>query len=80
MSEINNSLFIITGAGSGIGQALTLKAISEGAKVIAADVNEAGLDETIRQANGKAEKYILDVSNPEQIKAFAADIIQKHPN
>ncbi len=80
MSEINNSLFIITGAGSGIGQALTLKAITEGARVIAADINEAGLDETIRQANGKAEKYILDVANPEQIKAFAADILQKHPN
>ena len=61
MSELKNSLFIITGAGSGIGQALTLKAIVEGANVIAADINEQGLDETIAQTNGKAEKYILDV-------------------
>lgn len=80
MSEIKGSLFIITGAGSGIGQALTLKAVTEGANVIATDVNEKGLDETIAQTNGKAEKYLLDVANHEAIKTFAADIIQKHPN
>lgn len=80
MSEINNSLFIITGSGSGIGQALAIKAIAEGAHVIASDVNEIGLDETIRLTNGKAEKYILDVSHPEQIKSFATDILQKHPD
>ena len=80
MSELKNSLFIITGAGSGIGQALTLKAIAEGANVIAADINEQGLDETIAQTNGKAEKYILDVANHAAIISFAADIIKKHPN
>lgn len=80
MSQIKDSLFIITGAGSGIGQALTLKAIAEGAKVIASDVNEKGLDETIAQTHGKAEKYILDVADPEQIKSFANNIIQKYPN
>ncbi len=80
MSEIKNSLFIITGAGSGIGQALTIKAIAEGANVIASDVNEKELDETIAQTNGKAEKYVLDVANHEAIKTFAADIIQKYPN
>ena len=80
MSELKNSLFIITGAGSGIGQSLTLKAIAEGANVIAADINEQGLDETIALANGKAEKYILDVANHEAINSFAADIIKKHPN
>lgn len=80
MSQIKDSLFIITGAGSGIGQALTLKAIAEGAKVIASDLNEKGLDETIAQSNGKAEKYILDVANHEQIQKFAADILNKYPN
>lgn len=80
MSEIKGSLFIITGAGSGIGQALTIKAIEEGAKVIASDVNEKGLDETITLTSGRAEKYLLDVANHEAIKTFAMDIIQKHPN
>lgn len=79
MSEIKNSLFIITGAGSGIGQALSLKAIADGARVIASDVNEQGLDKTIAQTNGKAEKYILDVANHDAIKLFAQTIIQKYP-
>lgn len=79
MSEIKNSLFIITGAGSGIGQALTLKAIAAGAKVIASDVNEKALDETIALSNGKAERHLLDVADAEQIKSFASDIIKKHP-
>lgn len=80
MSQIANSLFIITGAGSGIGRALTIKAIAEGAHVIASDVNEQGLDETIQLVNNKAEKYILDVSNHEAINSFAETIIQKYPN
>ena len=80
MSEIKNSLFIITGAGSGIGQALTLKALAEGAHVIASDVNEKGLDETIAKTNGKAEKYILDVANHDAIKLFAKTILQKYPD
>lgn len=80
MSEIKNSLFVITGAGSGIGRALTILAIHEGAKVIATDVNEQGLDETIRLSNGKVEKYHLDVANHEAIKSFATAIIQKYPN
>ena len=80
MSEIKNSLFVITGAGSGIGRALSILAISEGAKVVASDVNEKGLDETIALTNGKAEKYLLDVANHEEIKSFAAAIIQKYPN
>ncbi len=80
MSQIKDTLFIITGAGSGIGQALTIKAIEEGAKVIASDINEKGLDETIAQSNGKAEKYLLDVADAAQIEQFAKTILQKYPN
>jgi butyryl-CoA dehydrogenase len=77
MSEIKDSLFIVTGAASGIGRALTLKAAQE-TNVIACDVNEKGLDETIGLSGNKAEKYILDVSNPEQIQVFATDILKNY--
>lgn len=80
MSEIKNSLFIITGAGSGIGRALTLLAINEGAKVIASDVDEQGLNETIALTNNKAEKQVLDVANHEAIKSFTKSILEKYPN
>ena len=80
MSQIKDSLFIITGAASGIGRALTMNAINEGAKVIATDVNEQDLDETISLTGEKAEKYLLDVANPEQIQTFASAILQKYPD
>lgn len=78
MSQIKDSVFIVTGAASGIGRALVIQAAAAGAKVIATDVNEAGLDETVNQATGAIEKYILDVSDAEQIKTFANVIINKH--
>ncbi len=80
MSEIKNSLFIITGAGSGIGRALTIKAVAENANVVVSDVNEQGLDETIKLVHGKAEKHLLDVADAIQIEQFAKNILQKHPD
>jgi butyryl-CoA dehydrogenase len=78
MSQIKDSIFIITGAASGIGRALAIQAAAAGAKVIATDVNEAGLNETISQTKGNIEKYMLDVSDAEQIRTFASETIKKH--
>lgn len=78
MSQIKDSVFIVTGAASGIGRALAIQAAAAGAKVIATDVNESGLDETISLATGNIEKYLLDVSDAEQIKTFASETIKKH--
>lgn len=80
MSAIKNSLFVITGAGSGIGRALTLLAINEGAKVIATDVNEKGLEETIAFSNKKAEKYVFDVADSDAILTFTAYVLQTYPD
>lgn len=78
MSQIKDSVFIITGAASGIGRELAIQAAAAGAKVIATDVNEAGLDETVSLSTGIIEKHILDVSDAEQITVFAAETIKKH--
>jgi NAD(P)-dependent dehydrogenase (short-subunit alcohol dehydrogenase family) len=43
---MKDTFFIITGAGSGIGQALAVLAASKGAKVIATDINTEGLEKT----------------------------------
>ena len=76
MSEIKNSIFIVTGAGSGIGRALAIRASMEGAKVIATDVK--GLDETLQLSKGDMETFVLDVSNAEQIENFASGILKKY--
>lgn len=68
-------LCFITGAGSGIGRAAALAFALEGAKVVAADVSEAGNQETVRQVEelgGRAIAVHCDVTCSADIKAALA--------
>lgn len=69
-----HSVFIITGAASGIGQQLAIQAAAQGADVIALDVNETGLAETAAQ-NPRIRTRQLDVSKADDIRAFADETI-----
>lgn len=83
MTRVRDSVFIITGAASGIGRAVAIGAARAGALVLATDVNRAGLDETavlIQQAGGKVQSRRLDVADAEQITAFADYVAQAYPD
>lgn len=73
MSYFSNTVIIVTGAASGIGQQLAAQASSQGASVIAVDVDEAGLNETRKMGNMEIE--VLDVGDPQAIQNFAAKVI-----
>ncbi len=67
---------VITGAASGIGKATCLLFASEGATVIAGDIDEAGGSELAAKSNGKIHFLATDVCNVDDIKAlmdFAAE-------
>jgi NAD(P)-dependent dehydrogenase (short-subunit alcohol dehydrogenase family) len=67
---------VITGAASGIGKATCLLFASEGATVIAGDIDEAGGSELAATSNGKIFFKRTDVCNVDDIKAlmdFAAE-------
>jgi NAD(P)-dependent dehydrogenase (short-subunit alcohol dehydrogenase family) len=53
---------VITGAASGIGRATTLRLASEGAPVVALDLDEAGLEATRGSADGKVLTRVCDVT------------------
>lgn len=64
---------LVTGAGSGIGQATAVAFAKEGAKVVVSDINEEAGSETIRlieEAGGEAIFFNCDVSDEEQVKAL----------
>lgn len=44
MKKLENKVSIVTGAGAGMGKAITLLFAAEGSKVVAVDINPEGLD------------------------------------
>ncbi|MDF2830224.1 MAG: short chain dehydrogenase, partial [Mycobacterium sp.] len=73
----------LTGAASGIGRATALKLAGEGAELFLTDRNADGLAETVADARALGAQVsahrALDVSDYEQVAAFAADIHASHP-
>jgi NAD(P)-dependent dehydrogenase (short-subunit alcohol dehydrogenase family) len=54
---------LVTGAGSGMGRAITMRLTEEGASVLAADIDGARLDETKGLVSGSASFRCVDVSD-----------------
>lgn len=71
MTRLRGSI-IVTGGGSGIGRACAIYLAARGAIVVAADIDEAGLDATVAEivaAGGTAEAVHCDVRDEAQVKA-----------
>lgn len=76
LARFTNKVAIVTGAGSGIGQATALRLATEGAAVIGIDMNEAGLQETIARAgNGRVRYLVASVADEASVKRVIADVL-----
>jgi NAD(P)-dependent dehydrogenase (short-subunit alcohol dehydrogenase family) len=62
---------VITGAGSGIGRALAVRCGEEGMHVVAADVEQGALDETVKLVGGDAVGVVCDVASSSSVDALA---------
>ena len=70
--EVRDKIIVITGAGSGIGRAMSQLFAAEGARhIAAADLNEAGAAETATMAGGTA--YACDVTREADIQRVVAE-------
>jgi NAD(P)-dependent dehydrogenase (short-subunit alcohol dehydrogenase family) len=72
--RLANKTAIVTGAGSGIGRAIAELFAQEGAKVLIAEIDEAGGLETVATilaAGGTAEFVRTDVGNEDDCRAMA---------
>ncbi|MFI7340453.1 SDR family NAD(P)-dependent oxidoreductase [Streptomyces sp. NPDC050085] len=63
MNRYEGRRALITGGGSGIGQATVLRMLAEGGTVVAADVSEAGLEDTVAKAGAAADRLTTVVVN-----------------
>lgn len=70
-------VFVVTGAGSGIGRALSHDLAGKGALVAACDVNETAAKETAGSLPGSAEHrpFVVDVGDREAVVANAAEVV-----
>jgi NAD(P)-dependent dehydrogenase (short-subunit alcohol dehydrogenase family) len=77
MKTLSGRTAAITGAASGLGRAMALAFAKEGMKLALADVDEKGLAETARLADG-AICARVDVSKASDVDAFAASLKEVH--
>ncbi|CAM2993371.1 Oxidoreductase, short chain dehydrogenase/reductase family protein [Prescottella defluvii] len=73
MKRFDGRRVLVTGAGSGIGQATVARILEEGGIVVAADVSEAGLDVTRERATeaGTADRLtttVVDISDENSVR------------
>src|SRR5215472_3958573 len=74
METLKGKTAVVTGGGSGIGRALSLAFAGEGAHVVVADIDEAGMAETaagIRKAGTKALTVKTDVTKLASVQTLA---------
>jgi 3-oxoacyl-[acyl-carrier protein] reductase len=79
-TSYEGQVVIVTGAASGIGRSAAELIASRGAKVICADLNQLGVDETVSnilKLDGKAESAVLDISNHKGILDLISSTVNK---
>ncbi|MFI2606805.1 SDR family NAD(P)-dependent oxidoreductase [Kitasatospora sp. NPDC018619] len=80
MERFSGRNVLVTGGGSGIGQATVHRILAEGGKVVAVDVNEDGLKKTLDRAaaDGTADRLtvlVLDIADEKAVVAGVAEAI-----
>jgi len=80
-NQLKDKIALITGGGSGIGRAAAKLFSREGAKVVIADINVEGGEETVQSisdAGGEAHFVRTDVSKSAEVEALISKIIEMY--
>jgi NAD(P)-dependent dehydrogenase (short-subunit alcohol dehydrogenase family) len=80
METLTGKVAVVTGAASGVGRGLVEALLEEGARVVAADVEEPALDATVRglSARGEITGVVTDVSSFESVDALSAEVFRRY--
>ena len=76
--KVQNKVIVVTGGGSGMGRELVLNLLLQGTKVVAIDINEVSLRETVDLAgrkDGSLSTFVVDISNRNSVEKLLNDAI-----
>ena len=83
MKDLNNKVAVITGAGSGIGRGIAEHAAKAGMRIVLADINEEGLNETltlVKSCGVEAISRVTDVSSLDEVENLASQTYETFQN
>jgi 3-oxoacyl-[acyl-carrier protein] reductase len=78
--ELNEKVAIVTGAGQGIGRAITLKLAANGANIVVVDVNLERANETVSHLESSERKAIAlkaDISSTKETEDMIEESVKK---
>jgi len=79
--KIEGKVFVVTGAGNGMGREIALLLLEKGACVAAVDLNESALKETVARAGEASHRlstHVLNITDREAVFALPDAVIQGH--
>ena len=78
--KVDNKVFLVTGAGSGIGRELVLHLLSKGARVAGVDLNAKALDDTAQLADvyrTQFATFVTNISDRAAVEALPAQVLAR---
>ena len=77
MGRLEGKVVVITGAGSGIGKAMSLAFASEGAKVVMSGRDEKKLEEAAKEVKGEKLLVPADVRKANEVEELFKKAVEK---
>ena len=79
--RITDKVFVVTGAGNGMGREVALGLHRRGAHVAAVDLDQVGLAETAERARGTGTRlstHVLNITDRDAVAALPAQVLDLH--